>query len=61
MRNTSFEIGERSALSTLMSLYERKARSMCESAARETKTIESYDGKVDASKLPQAGQVGGGF
>ncbi len=26
-----------------------------------TKTIESYDGKVDASKLLQAGQVGGGF
>ena len=26
-----------------------------------TKTVESYDGKVDASKLLQAGQVAGGF
>jgi len=26
-----------------------------------TKTIESYDGKVDASKLLQAGQVAGGL
>ena len=32
---TSDFFGERSALSTLTSLYERKARSMYESAARE--------------------------
>ena len=26
-----------------------------------TRTVESYDGKVDASKLLQAGQVAGGL
>ena len=37
-----------------MSLSEQKAQSVCKGGERETKTIETYDGNLDAAKLLKA-------